>query len=320
MSVSDKYVNGNTEQILAEHFKGINAAIAIIADGQPRHYFFGDKVNEHALFEVGSLTKPMVATVASDLVQSHQWLLSEPIAKLLEDKTFTHHQYSLQQLITHTSGLPRLPSNFSPADMNNPYATYDTNQLLVALKATVGDSKAFEYSNYGYAVLAYLLTKQLDGTLDTILNERLFKPLGMNNTVMALSTDNKHEEINLVGAQDYYGERVQPWQFDSLAGAGAAVSSLHDMQQWVSSYWRFEQSNPLLHQKMSATLTPLNEQMSYGWMRQFEHTYWHNGQTGGYASMVIFNPNKQQAVIVLAAGVANVTQIGMLLFNQLDKQ
>nr|WP_238937547.1 serine hydrolase domain-containing protein [Pseudoalteromonas sp. S16_S37] len=306
--------------MLGEHFKGINAAIAIINNGQSRHYFFGDKVNEHALFEVGSLTKPMVAKVVSDLVRSQQWQLSMPISVLAKDKAFSHHQYTLRQLLTHTSGLPRLPNNLSPMDINNPYARYDTQQLISSLKKPVSETQTFEYSNYGYGVLGYLLTEQMDSSLEVILNKHLFKPLNMPDTVLALSTNKQRKEINLVGAVDYYGKTVTPWQFDSLAGAGAVVSSLHDMQQWVMSYWHFEHTNPQLHKQMIATLAPLNEQMSYGWMRQSEHVYWHNGKTDGYCAMVIFSPNKKQAVIVLAGGVVNVTQIGQLLFNQVDLQ
>ncbi len=68
---------------------------------------------------------------------------------------------SLLQLLTHTSGLPRLPENFIKyySRKDNPYIYYGEPELLEYLgeaKVKVG-CKTTAYSNLGYGLLGYLL-------------------------------------------------------------------------------------------------------------------------------------------------------------------
>jgi CubicO group peptidase (beta-lactamase class C family) len=67
-------------------------------------------------------------------------------------------------LATHTSGLPRLPSNLQPADPRDPYADYSVDQLYqflsgYSLPRDVGAS--YEYSNLGAGLLGHALALRL---------------------------------------------------------------------------------------------------------------------------------------------------------------
>ena len=58
--------------------------------------------------------------------------LDEPIRELLPPGTVAKPngpEITLLDLITHHSGLPRMPDNFHPADMANPYADYTLRDL-----------------------------------------------------------------------------------------------------------------------------------------------------------------------------------------------
>ena len=55
-------------------------------------------------------------------------------------------------LATHTSGLPRMPSNFAPKDPANPYADYSADQLhqfLSGYQPLRDPGAQWEYSNLG---------------------------------------------------------------------------------------------------------------------------------------------------------------------------
>ena len=72
-------------------------------------------------------------------------------------------EVQLWHLATHTSGLPRLPTNMRPADLANPYADDTVEQLHACLKAVelshVPGEKA-DYSNLGMGLLGHLLTQK----------------------------------------------------------------------------------------------------------------------------------------------------------------
>ncbi len=79
------------------------------------------------VYEIGSITKTFTATMLAQEVLSNRVALDTPVSKLVPDFTIPSRdgkQISLGEIGTQHSGLPRMPSNFNPADPNNPYADY----------------------------------------------------------------------------------------------------------------------------------------------------------------------------------------------------
>src|ERR1017187_2809021 len=85
-------------------------------------------VGNDTVFEIGSTTKVFTSTILADMVQRGEVSLDDPVAKYLPaDVKMPQRggkQITLIDLATHTSGLPRMPSNFAPKDNENPYADY----------------------------------------------------------------------------------------------------------------------------------------------------------------------------------------------------
>ena len=69
----------------------------------------------------------------SDMVQRGEVKLADPVAKYLPAEVKLPERagrsITLVDLSTHTSGLPRLPTNLQPKDPANPYADYTVEQL-----------------------------------------------------------------------------------------------------------------------------------------------------------------------------------------------
>src|ERR1700722_17124981 len=95
----------------------------------------GDKrpLNGDTVFEIGSVTKVFTSLLLADMVQRGEVALTDPVAKYLPPSVKMPERggrsITLEDLSTHTSGLPRLPTNFSPNDPANPYADYSVDQL-----------------------------------------------------------------------------------------------------------------------------------------------------------------------------------------------
>src|ERR1019366_6479772 len=113
-------------------------------------------VGNDTIFEIGSTPKVFTSTILADMVQRGEVSLDDPVAKYLPaDVKMPQRggkQITLVDLATHTSGLPRMPSNFAPKDIGNPYADYTVANLFqflstYELKRDIGSP--LEYSNMG---------------------------------------------------------------------------------------------------------------------------------------------------------------------------
>ena len=92
------------------------------------------------MFEIGSVTKVFTSLLLADMVQRGEVALTDPIGKYLPADVKVPerngHAITLEDLATHTSGLPRMPTNFTPKDPANPYADYSVAQLYQFLSTT----------------------------------------------------------------------------------------------------------------------------------------------------------------------------------------
>src|SRR5215471_16298053 len=89
------------------------------------------------VFEIGSITKVFTSLLLADMAQRGQLALNDPVTKYLPPEVKVPErggrQITLQDLATHTSGLPGDPSNISPQDPANPLADYSVEQLYTFL-------------------------------------------------------------------------------------------------------------------------------------------------------------------------------------------
>ncbi|MGC2570276.1 MAG: serine hydrolase domain-containing protein, partial [Candidatus Nitrosopolaris sp.] len=71
------------------------------------------KVNGDTIFDIGSLTKTFTAILLADMVKRGIVNLDDPIEKYLPFNvtvpSYNGHKITLEDLATHTSGLPDLP-------------------------------------------------------------------------------------------------------------------------------------------------------------------------------------------------------------------
>lgn len=85
------------------------------------------------VFENGSITKVFTALLLVDMAVHGEVALADPVAKFLPPQgrpcEFDDKAISLFDLVTYTSGLPRMPDNFNPKDSTNLYADYTMVQL-----------------------------------------------------------------------------------------------------------------------------------------------------------------------------------------------
>lgn len=313
---------------LKQEFGQHGVAVALVDGQQVQYQLHGmadtqqqatsQAVDLQTLFEIGSITKPLTALAVLSAVQQERWQLDQPLAQQFSRPELASHQYNLTDLLTHRSGLPRLPANLPLDDLRNPYASYHDNQLLEALTMTDFTERQFAYSNFGYGLLGWLLATELKQPYAELMQQRVFQPLMMPTARVQMSTtDNAGVAKTLPKLANGYAINAEPvanWQFDSLAGAGAIVASIEDMAGMLKQVFSAANTDPLL--QLWLTPLPLSDQpaMTPGWMLTTQGWYWHAGQTAGFSSLVVFEPTQQKGLVFLTNMALPVTEQGLALF------
>ena len=99
----------------------------------------GRRPDGRTVFEIGSITKVFTSLLLAEEVNARRMSLDDPVQKYLPDSVKMPQKgdrpITLQDLATHTSGLPRMPNNFHPKDPSNPYADYTVDRLYEFLNA-----------------------------------------------------------------------------------------------------------------------------------------------------------------------------------------
>lgn len=280
----------------------------------------------HTLFEIGSVTKVFTGVLLADAVQRGEVALHDPLASFLppgarvpqwEDRGVT-----LLDLATHTSGLPRLPPNLLPQVAKypgNPYAHYTVEQMYQALAKIRLNSRPgtkYQYSNFGMGVLGHALARRAGKDYESLVVERICRPLGLNDTRIALSDAQRQR---LSPGHDIDGRPLGCWDFPALPGAGALRSTASDLVRWVSA--NLGQISTPLQPVLDAAQLPRRDigpaqKMALGWhVNTGQGIHWHNGQTGGYHSYLAFCRKTNTGVVVLsntAGGIGDVLGIKLL--------
>lgn len=285
-------------------------------------------VDGDTVFEIGSVTKVFTALLLADMVARGEVELTDPVSKYLPSSVKVPQRggksITLEHLATHTSGLPRLPSNLMPADPSNPYADYSADRLyefLSGYELTRDIGAKYEYSNLGAGLLGHALALRAKSDYGTLVRTRILEPLGMKSTSIALSDEMKSR---LATGHDANLKRAANWDLTTLAGAGALRSTVNDMLIFVGAAAGLGES-PLAAAMKSmlaarrATDSP-GLDIALGWhilKANGRESVWHNGGTGGYRSFVGFDPELRTGVVVLSntSTAAGVDDIGRHLLD-----
>jgi CubicO group peptidase (beta-lactamase class C family) len=288
-------------------------------------------LNGDTVFEIGSITKVFTSLLLSDMVQRGEVALTDPVSKYLpagvKAPQRNGKQITLLDLATHTSGLPRMPTNFNP---DKPYADYTVAQLyefLSSYQLPRDIGAQYEYSNAGVGLLGNVLALRAGMDYDALVRSRIIGPLGMRDTGIALSPELK---ARLAMGHDDKLKPTPSWNFPTLAGAGAIRSTANDMLAFLAANLGYTQT-PLAPAMtaMLAVRRPTDTSgldVALGWHVFTKDTptalavdpmVWHNGGTDGYRSFVGFYSKSRIGVVVLsnAQTTAGVDDIGKHLLN-----
>jgi len=170
-----------------------------------------------------------------------------------------------------------------------------------------------KYSNLGAALLGRVLEHASGKDYATLLRERIAEPLRLGHTTV--------EGGETVQGHDAGGREKEGWVLGSFDAAGGIHSTSGDLATWVRAH--FDPAAPTA-KAMDLAVQPRyrKDQNAIGllWHRN-DAMVWHNGQTGGFHSLVAFTPQNRPGVVVLGDTATElVDEIGFAALQLLQGQ
>jgi len=278
------------------------------------------KINKNTIFDLASLTKPLVTALSVMLLYEKKQVNLDDKVKLFFPVAScgTTGQKTIRQLLTHTAGLPA----WFPL-----YILPEQDRLEYLLGAATKKRDVL-YSCLGYIILGMIIEKISGQTLDKFCKEKLFRPLGLNNTmfgpvkkknVAATEFGNKHEELTAV----QHGKlKKMKWRnyvlkgevhdgnshyaFNGVAGNAGLFSTAQEVAKIIRAYTAGNIVKKKTMMMMIKDHTNGKEKRGFGWIIDpfpecfSKRSFYHTGFTG---TMCLVDPVKDIIIVFLSNAV-----------------
>lgn len=335
-AMSDAALSETVDERLAGDRTGACFAVAVIErDAVARTYRCADgsatpRIGPDSAFEIGSVSKTMTAALLAQLIARGEASLDDPLAAHLPEgtpvPTFDGQPILLRHVVTHTSGLPGLPARMQIANPADPYAALTSDALLASLgdvTLTRAPGAQFEYSNFASMLLSYAIARRAGQPFEALIDAQLFAPLGMEHAYIA------QRPVGVSAAAGHLpnGSETPAWTIPGdMAGVGGVRATLDDVVRYVQAQLGHADgatAAPVLA-ALQVTQQPVSQQppVAMNWMiapLAGRSVLLHEGGTGGFSSLVGFDPAQGRGVVILSdtalGALGGLGSIGMHLLE-----
>src|SRR5262245_8148782 len=134
-------------------------------------------------FHIGSVTKPMTATVIATLVEEGKLQWSTTVAQALPECGSTlrpeYRDVTVADLLAHEGGLPAFDDEKDLKGISPSTSRFAFSCLALSRPPVVKPKKEFSYSNAGFVVAAAIAEKASGRSWEELMKARVFAPLGL---------------------------------------------------------------------------------------------------------------------------------------------
>ncbi len=284
-----------------------------------------DSLSSETPFQLASVSKSFTALAILMLVQDSLIRLDEKVKHYIQE--FPYPTVTVRHLLNHTSGIPnyfKLAAQYWPK--NKPMNNEDMLVLLVKhklrLQFTPGTN--FRYSNTGYAILALLVERVSKTPFDEFLKNRIFLPLGMQNTF----TYDRQIMDTLTIALGHRSNRPNPSLFDfdpvdEVLGDKSIFSTPADLFLYNRAWTTDILINENLRKEAFTRATLKNRKVvDYGFGWRFKKVdgkdiIYHNGLWHGFTATFTRIPDSEITVIILNNTNAHVSTLAHQIIKEI---
>lgn len=316
-------------------------------------------IDKHTIFRLASVSKTFASTITTMLAQEQVINLSDPITKYVPHfslaKKGAAEKIQLKHLLSHSSGLmPNAYDNLLHENWSMDKIIGRFNRIAPICQP----EKCYGYQNILYGLLQPAIETSQNKSYSTLLEERIFKPLKMNDSSVGIEEFSQQQnsakphvlrKTTLSKHKDKHGKKLKKYtwrkvnvepDFYNVAPAAGVNSSISDLAQWlianlghnpkvISEKLIKEVTTPRVKTKRDLRRRFWREYLTdahygYGWrIYQLANTelIYHSGWVEGFRADIGYSPNSGIGFAILFNAESNaINQISSHFWSQTHRQ
>jgi CubicO group peptidase (beta-lactamase class C family) len=260
-------------------------------------------------YRIASITKTFTGTLIAIAQEESKLNVQDKVINYVNGLSPKFKEISIEQLLTHTSGLPHIET-IKDYWLKNSKLQLSPEQILTEINAVdlfFEPGSRMSYSSLGYYLLALVLENVYSNSFEVILKDKILDRLQMTETGIV---DNLKIIPQMASGYHLVTDDslvVAPYRnYSMLKGAGDMYSTTTDLLKWNNIFF----SNTFFGEKTKATVfteqnktkVNNNEDYGFGWFINSDNPlkYYHGGGTWGISTHSAMYPDKQLSIIILS--------------------
>jgi CubicO group peptidase (beta-lactamase class C family) len=294
---------------------GPGAAVLVVQDGRPvlregyglANVELSVPIRPEMVFRIGSTTKQFTSACILKLVEQRRLRLDDPISKSFPDYPAPAGGVTIEQLLTHTSGIQSATE--MPAWFPHMREDWTVDQVIGVFRnepLEFAPGSRWHYTNSGYMLLGAILEKVTGRPYADVVADWIFRPLGMKDTrydseapiLPGRANGYRKTPDGVINAP--YLSMTQPF------AAGGLVSTVDDLARWQSALDRGEILSAESRRRMwTPVVLPDGRSTRYGygwavWSYEGHAVVEHGGSINGFSTANMRLPDDRIYVAVLS--------------------
>jgi CubicO group peptidase (beta-lactamase class C family) len=249
----------------------------------------------NTLFNIASLTKPLLSMTTLKLVSNGQWQLDEPLVHYWTDPDVAgdslNRKLTTRHVLSHQSGLPNWRGH-------EPYG-----KLSFAFEP----GTQWKYSGEGFEYLRRALENKFGLPIEKLVDSILFKPLGMKDT--RFFWDEAMDTTLYAGRYDAEGKPYEKERWYSANASNLVLTTVEDYGKFGVAILKGNHlSHEIQHEMIQKqALLENGIEVGLGWfmiknMTHGGYVLYHSGSNRGQNTKIYLSPTSKKGIVIFTNG------------------
>jgi CubicO group peptidase (beta-lactamase class C family) len=275
--------------------------MCIIEDAKIREVRMYGNIEHHSpapvntLFNIASLTKPLISMTTLKLVGNGQWQLDEPLYHFWTDPDVVsdslNRKLTTRHVLSHQSGLPNWRGH-EPG-----------GKLSFAFEP----GTEWKYSGEGFEYLRKALEHKFNTPIEKLVDSLLFKPLNMKDT--RFYWDDTMDTSVYADRYDADGKRYGPEKWYSANASNLVLTTVEDYGKFGVAILKGTYLSPEVQNEMIEQQAVLKNgtEVVLGWfliknLSNGGYAIYHSGSNRGQNTKIFLLPKSKKGIVIFTNG------------------